>query len=254
MSARIATPPTVLSRFRIGLTIALATLAVGVGCQRAEEKAPPVSSGSAPGERPTFVGLGTCAPCHPRQTEAFSGSHHARAMQTATVETVVGDFNGTRFVHAGVTSTFFKHGERLLQEALRLEPDSAEALHALGLLRVRQGRQADAMGLLRRAAALRPEVTRFAYVYAIALNSMGDPKGALTILEQAHRRRPANRDVLVALVSIARDRGDLQTALRHAETLAALLPADGAVQAQRSELEQLVHPPSTPRGKDRSRK
>jgi hypothetical protein len=37
----------------------------------------------------------------------------------------------------------------------------------------------------------------------------------------------------------------------HAETLAALLPSDGAVQAQRSELAQLVRPPSIPSGKDR---
>jgi len=141
-------------------------------------------------------------------------------------------------------------GEGLLQEALGLEPDSAEAIHALALLRVRQGRQAEAVRLLRRAATLRPETIRFAYVYAVALNSTGDPKGAIAVLEQAHRRRPANRDVLAALVSIARERGDLQTALRHAETLATLLPSDGLVQAQRSELAQLVRPPSIPRGKD----
>jgi predicted CXXCH cytochrome family protein len=40
-------------------------------------------------------------------------------------------------------------GERLLQQALRIAPDSAEALHALGLLRVRQGRRA-VVALLRR--------------------------------------------------------------------------------------------------------
>ncbi|MGH7332605.1 MAG: tetratricopeptide repeat protein [Candidatus Rokuibacteriota bacterium] len=142
-------------------------------------------------------------------------------------------------------------GERLLQEALRLEPDNAEAIHALGLLRVRQGRQADAVGLLRRATALRPEAIRFAYVYGVALHSSGHPQGAITVLEQAHRRRPANREILAALVGIARDRGDLRTALRHAETLAGLLPGDGAVQAQRSELAQLVNLPSAPQTKDR---
>lgn len=145
-------------------------------------------------------------------------------------------------------------GAALLEEALRSEPDNAEAVHALGLLRVRQGRRDDAVALLRRAAALRPEAPRFAYVYAVALNSTGDPKGAITVLEQAHRRRPANRDVLAALVSIARERGDLKTALRHAETLAELVPNDGAVQAQRSELEQQVRPPSVPRRKDRAQR
>ena len=142
----------------------------------------------------------------------------------------------------------------MLLEAMGIEPDNAEAIHALGLLRVRQGRPAEALGLLRRAAFLRPEATRFAYVYGVALNSTGDGKGAMTVLEQAHRRRPANREVLTALVGIARDRGDLRTALRHAETLAALLPDDGAVQAQRSELAQLVSPPTVPRSPDRGAK
>jgi Flp pilus assembly protein TadD len=129
-------------------------------------------------------------------------------------------------------------GAPLLEEALRVEPDNAEAIHALGLLRVRQGRPAEAVALLRRAAALRPEVPRFAYVYAIALNSTGDAKGALAVLEQAHRRRPANRDLLSALVSVAQERGDLATALRHAETLSALVPGDGSVRALREALQR----------------
>jgi Flp pilus assembly protein TadD len=129
-------------------------------------------------------------------------------------------------------------GAPLLEEALRIEPDNAEAIHALGLLRVRQGRPGDAVALLRRAAALRPDVPRLAYVYAIALNSTGDARGALAVLEQAHRRRPANRDLLSALVSIAREKGDLATALRHADTLAGLAPGDPGVQALREALQR----------------
>jgi hypothetical protein len=41
---------------------------------------------------------------------------------------------------------------------------------------------------------------------------------------------------LSALVSISRERGDLTTALRHAETLAALRPDDRAAQGLRDEL------------------
>ena len=37
-------------------------------------------------------------------------------------------------------------------------------------------------------------------------------------------RFPANRELLLLLVSIARDRGDIATALRHARELAALAP------------------------------
>ncbi len=127
-------------------------------------------------------------------------------------------------------------GERFLEQALRVEPENAEALHALGLLRVRQGRRDEGVALLRRAAAARPDSVRFAYVYAIALHSTGDPAGALAVLEEAHRRRPADREVLGALVSLARERGDVQRALRHAETLAALVPDDRAVRELRDAL------------------
>jgi tetratricopeptide (TPR) repeat protein len=129
-------------------------------------------------------------------------------------------------------------GAALLEDALRIEPDNAEAIHALGLLRVRQGRSGDAVGLLRRAATLRPDAPRFAYVYAIALHSAGDARGALRVLEAAHRRRPASRDLLSALVSVARESGDLATARRHAASLAALLPGDPGVQALREALER----------------
>ena len=43
----------------------------------------------------------------------LKGSHHARAMQTASDTTVLGNFDGARFVHA-VTSTFFKRDGKYL--------------------------------------------------------------------------------------------------------------------------------------------
>jgi Cytochrome c554 and c-prime len=86
----------------------------GLACQRAEEKVPSPPSGAAPVERPAFVGGAACATCHPTQAQAFKGSHHARAMQTASDTTVLGDFNGARFVHGGMTSTFFKRDGKYL--------------------------------------------------------------------------------------------------------------------------------------------
>jgi Flp pilus assembly protein TadD len=127
-------------------------------------------------------------------------------------------------------------GERFLEQALRVAPDSAEALHALGLLRVRQGRRGEALQLLGRAAARAPDSIRFGYVHAVGLHSAGDTAGAVTVLERLHRRRPADREVLTALVTISRDRGDLATALRHAETLATLSPDDRAIRDLRDDL------------------
>jgi len=57
-------------------------------------------------------------------------------------------------------------------------------------------------------------------------------------LERTHRRHPADRDVLLALVSIAQEAGDLATALSHARKLAALDPADVQLRNLLSELEK----------------
>jgi Tfp pilus assembly protein PilF len=56
----------------------------------------------------TFVGREACAPCHAEEDRRWKGSHHDLAMQEATVETVLGNFENASFTHYGVTSTFFK--------------------------------------------------------------------------------------------------------------------------------------------------
>jgi predicted CXXCH cytochrome family protein len=53
-----------------------------------------------------FVGTAACSQCHTGQNQAWQGSHHALAMQSATPVTVLAPFAGERFTHAGVTSTF----------------------------------------------------------------------------------------------------------------------------------------------------
>ena len=95
---------------------------------------------------------------------------------------------------------------------------------------MRQGRRAEAVDLFRRAAARRPESTRLAYVYAVALHDAGDRARATAVLEEAHRRRPANREVLVALVTYLRETGNAPAALRYATALADLAPGDRDVQ------------------------
>jgi len=57
---------------------------------------------------PAHVGREACAPCHPRETDAWIGSHHDLAMQPATRETVLGDFDDATVTHFGVTSSFFR--------------------------------------------------------------------------------------------------------------------------------------------------
>jgi predicted CXXCH cytochrome family protein len=121
-----------------------------------------------------------------------------------------------------------QQGAALLRKAIAIEPGNADAHHAFGLLLVRQHDPA-AMAELRQANELAPDNARYAYVYAVALNSTGADAPAMALLERTHQQHPADRNVLVALVSIAQRQGDQPTALRHARELAALEPNDEQV-------------------------
>jgi hypothetical protein len=71
--------------------------------------------GAASADGPAaFVGGKVCAGCHAAQFDGWNGSHHALAMQPATAATVLGDFSGVRFEHFGVTTTFFRDGDKLM--------------------------------------------------------------------------------------------------------------------------------------------
>ena len=119
-----------------------------------------------------------------------------------------------------------QEGIELLRKAMAIDPDNADIRHSLGLALVRQHNYAEALPELRQASELAPGNARYAYVYAIALNSTGSPARAMELLENTHKRHPADRDTLLALVSIARETGDFTTALAHARELVALYPDD----------------------------
>lgn len=55
-----------------------------------------------------YVGGQTCAKCHQPQFDLWHGSHHDRAMEVATEETVLGDFNDATFERLGATTRFFR--------------------------------------------------------------------------------------------------------------------------------------------------
>ncbi|MEM7537622.1 MAG: tetratricopeptide repeat protein [Chloroflexota bacterium] len=65
-----------------------------------------------------FVDNNTCAECHANEFEQWVGSHHDQAMQPATDETVLGDFNDVTFADYGVTSRFFKRGGEFVVNTL----------------------------------------------------------------------------------------------------------------------------------------
>ena len=131
-----------------------------------------------------------------------------------------------------------QQGADLLRKAMAVEPANADVRHSLGLLLVRQHDYAWALEQLRHASELAPDNARYAYVYAIALNSTGAQAEAMALLERVHQQHPTDREVLVALVSMARERNDIATALRHARELLMLSPADAQLRALIAELEK----------------
>jgi hypothetical protein len=66
----------------------------------------PASFQHAGADGAKHVGTKACAGCHGREYDAWRGSHHARAMQEATSESVLGNFAQTTFRYAGITSQF----------------------------------------------------------------------------------------------------------------------------------------------------
>jgi predicted CXXCH cytochrome family protein len=133
-------------------------------------------------------------------------------------------------------------GAELLKKAMAIEPANADVRYALGLYLVRKHDYPEALDLLRRAHELVPDNARYAYVYAVALNSSGAAGEALALLEETHQQHLADRSVLMALVSIGRDKGDFAAALRHARELLTLDPGNAQLQALVSEFEKKVRP------------
>lgn len=68
----------------------------------------------APPNRATYVGRDACIKCHQEQASSFHGSHHDLAMDIASEDTVLGDFNDVRFEHHGLSNRMFRDGDRFM--------------------------------------------------------------------------------------------------------------------------------------------
>ncbi len=61
-----------------------------------------------------YVGRASCADCHQKQCEEFVGSHHDLAMDLATEQSVLADFDNVTLEHFGITSRMFRDGDRFM--------------------------------------------------------------------------------------------------------------------------------------------
>ena len=97
-----------LSRRRIGLAIGVFVAVVGGVVFADYWSARPV------GIHPSYVGRGSCIDCHREQADAFVDSHHDRAMDLATPDTVLADFDDATLEHDGITSRMYRDGDRFM--------------------------------------------------------------------------------------------------------------------------------------------
>jgi tetratricopeptide (TPR) repeat protein len=61
-----------------------------------------------------FSGSDTCKNCHASEYELWQGSHHDLAMQLPTPDTVLGDFDDASFTYNGITTRFFRDGDKFM--------------------------------------------------------------------------------------------------------------------------------------------
>jgi Flp pilus assembly protein TadD len=117
-------------------------------------------------------------------------------------------------------------GERVLRRGLTVAVDKAELHHALGLNLARQKRTEETLRELKQSVDLAPGSTRYAYVYGVALLSSGKSDPALAVFESALAKRPADRELLIALATTNRDLGRFERARNYARRLVEAAPGD----------------------------
>jgi tetratricopeptide (TPR) repeat protein len=104
--ARARTP----ARAPVAALASLVALVFVVACSpeapEGDPAAPAAPAAPAEPAAPAYTGGAVCARCHPEAFQAWRGSHHDLAMQEATADTVLGDFDDATFTHRGVTATF----------------------------------------------------------------------------------------------------------------------------------------------------
>lgn len=135
-------------------------------------------------------------------------------------------------------------GENLLRAAIATSPQEGGLHHARGLTLTRLKQPDAALAEFRRAAELEPERARYAYVYAVALQSAGRVRDAVSVLEQNLGRHPRDRDTLAALISFHREIGEVASALTYAEQLALIAPEDPQVTRLLQELRRQAQTPN----------
>ena len=123
----------------LGVAVAGAGAWVWLSAQRA---APAQATAAAP--RPAiaaaYVADTQCGDCHAKAAEAWRGSHHQRAMEVASAQTVLGDFANAKLAHKGATTLFTQRDGRyyITMEGRDGKPAEFEVKYTFGVAPLQQ--------------------------------------------------------------------------------------------------------------------
>jgi tetratricopeptide (TPR) repeat protein len=137
-------------------------------------------------------------------------------------------------------------GEGVLRQAIAASARDGGLHYALGLALTRLKKPEEAVTEFARAAEIEPVRARYAYVYAVSLQSAGRKDEAMVVLKDTLARHPDDRDTLLALVTFNRDAGDIGAALEYAERLVRLAPDDRSLAGLVEDLRRREKKPDAP--------
>lgn len=100
-----------LAAISLSLVVLMAVAAVWLRRTAGEPSPAVVVAAAGP---PVFVGNASCSGCHQAAADAWSGSHHARAMQHAEPGAVLGDFSDAKLAVEGGDVLFTRRDGRFL--------------------------------------------------------------------------------------------------------------------------------------------
>jgi tetratricopeptide (TPR) repeat protein len=89
-----------------------------------------------------------------------------------------------------------------LRQAVKLDPESFEAWHSLGLSLFSLKRYQEALPPLEKAASLNPQFFKTLTLLASTLHALGDDDAALPVLERAHKLNPDDAQVTARLAQL----------------------------------------------------
>jgi len=115
--------------------------------------------------------------------------------------------------------------ERLYREILAAAPDHVDSLHLLGVVASQRGRHAEAIALIGRAIALRPQpAAEFHSNIGLAHRALGQPDQAIRHFERALALKLDYAEAHNNLAAVLKDQGRAAEAEPHCRRLVALKP------------------------------